>query len=101
MPRARTPYPYTRGRGRAAVAAADVAVAAAVAADDADADDADVDADADAAASLASGYFAITTLDASAAGVLWFFGLALRPHSTRAIALLSLSVVGRTVIASG
>ena len=46
-------------------------------------------------------YFSISTLAASAAGVPWFFGLALRPHSTRAIALLSLSVVGRTVIAFG
>ena len=50
---------------------------------------------------LLSDYFAISTLAASAAGVPWFFSLALRPHSTRAIALLSLSVVGRTVIAFG
>ena len=46
-------------------------------------------------------YFSISTLAASAAGVPWFFGLALRPHSTRAIALLSLSVVGRTAVAFG
>ena len=39
---------------------------------------------------LLSGYFAIFALAASAAGVPWFFSLALQPHSTRAIALLSL-----------
>ena len=50
---------------------------------------------------LLSDYFAISTPAASAAGVPWFFSLALRPHSTRAIALLSLSVVGRTAVASG
>ena len=46
-------------------------------------------------------YFAISTPAVSAAGVPWFFSLALRPHSTKAIALLSLSVVGRTAVASG
>ena len=58
-----------------------------------------------AAPSLASDYFAITTLDASVARVPWFFSLALRPRSAKAIALptplLSLSMVGRTVIAFG
>ena len=39
---------------------------------------------------LLSGYFAIFALAASAAGVPWSFSLALQPHSTRAIALLSL-----------